>query len=164
MINENKLALWHINGSITSFDEEGANAFMSNFYPSGIVLWINGYGFQEFPTVEHAYQWHKPRSLRQRVEIQEAEAPGKAKKLGRSCLMVQDWEDIKVDVMRSCLLAKFSNPYLFKLLINTGDTQLIEGNTWNDTFWGAVAMSGYKQLYQGANVLGQLLMKIRDIR
>lgn len=163
MINENKLQVWNPDGAIASFDEEGKNAFMSNFYPSVIVLWIQEYGFQEFQTVEHAYQWHKPTSLRQRVEIQEADSAGKAKRLGRSCLMVPDWEETKVSVMRSCLFAKFSNPYLFKLLKNTENKLLIEGNTWNDTFWGAVAMNEHKTLYQGANVLGQLLMGLRDV-
>lgn len=146
--------------AIISFDEEGKNAFMSNFYPSEIALWTE-FGWQQFPTVEHAYQWHKPQGMKEKAQIQEAATPGIAKKLGRKCKMVQDWELMRVNVMCSCLLAKFSNPYLRKLLKNTEKKDLIEGNTWNDEFWGATEfMTGF---YRGANVLGQLLMQIRNV-
>lgn len=40
-------------------------------------------------------------------------------------------------------------------LLETGDAMLIEGNTWGDTFWGVC--NG-----QGLNVLGNLLMEIRQ--
>lgn len=37
----------------------------------------------------------------------------------------------------------------------TGDAELIEGNNWGDTFWGVC--NG-----RGENMLGKLLMEIRD--
>lgn len=40
------------------------------------------------------------------------------------------------------------------MLINTGDAELIEGNSWGDTFWGEC--NGI-----GENNLGKILMKIR---
>ena len=51
--------------------------------------------------------------------------------------------------------AKFiQNPRLAKWLIETGDEILVEGNTWNDKFWGVC--NG-----EGANNLGKILMAIR---
>lgn len=38
--------------------------------------------------------------------------------------------------------------------MTTGNAELIEGNTWNDTFWGVC--NG-----EGENNLGKLLMKVR---
>ena len=40
-------------------------------------------------------------------------------------------------------------------LLGTGNAHLAEGNNWGDTFWGTV--NG-----EGQNVLGVLLMRIRD--
>jgi len=40
------------------------------------------------------------------------------------------------------------------LLLDTGDRELVEGNTWDDRFWGVCEGVG-------ENHLGRLLMKIR---
>jgi predicted NAD-dependent protein-ADP-ribosyltransferase YbiA (DUF1768 family) len=58
--------------------------------------------------------------------------------------------------MRECLVAKFGqNPELMQLLKDTGDSILIEGNSWGDQFWGVCNSVG-------KNWLGKLLMEIRD--
>ena len=57
--------------------------------------------------------------------------------------------------MWKLLKTKFKNPELRALLRGTGDAPLIEGNTWGDTFWGVCGT-------KGSNVLGQLLMKLRN--
>lgn len=41
-------------------------------------------------------------------------------------------------------------------LINTQDAYLEEGNKWGDTFWGTVEG-------KGQNVLGNLLMEVREL-
>jgi len=65
----------------------------------------------------------------------------------------QDWEDIKVDVMRCGLMAKFTqNENLKKLMLSTGDAELIEDSPY-DGFWGAAN--------NGKNMLGKLLMEVR---
>ena len=46
---------------------------------------------------------------------------------------------------------------LRSLLVATGDRELIEGNTWGDTFWGVDKNTG-----QGENHLGRILMELRD--
>ena len=46
------------------------------------------------------------------------------------------------------------NVELKRKLIGTGNIELIEGNTWKDTFWGV-----YKG--KGRNELGKILMEIR---
>jgi predicted NAD-dependent protein-ADP-ribosyltransferase YbiA (DUF1768 family) len=70
----------------------------------------------------------------------------------------QDWDDIKVDVMRYGLTYKFSdkNPVLLQKLIDTKGVELVEYNWWNDKFWGVCSKTGV-----GDNMLGKLLMEIR---
>jgi ribA/ribD-fused uncharacterized protein len=133
---------------ITSFT--GHNAFLSNFYPAATKL--DGV---EYSTLEHAYQAAKSLHPVTRESIRRVCTPASAKRLGRSLQIRPDWEGIKVDVMRSLLRDKFSNPTLRDLLLATGDAELVEGNWWRDTFWGVCQG-------RGQNMLGKLLMEIRD--
>ncbi|WP_025898774.1 NADAR domain-containing protein [Sneathiella glossodoripedis] len=67
----------------------------------------------------------------------------------------KDWDNVKIDIMTDLLIQKFSQKTLYDRLKNTGDKYLIEGNDWNDTFWGECEG-------RGRNVLGRLLMTIRN--
>ena len=111
--------------------------FLSNFYSSPIQ-----YEGIVYPTVEHMFQALKALDIETRKKIANAATPGQAKRLGRSVALREDWEEVKVDVMRTALQLKFSDPTLRAKLIATGDAELIEGNTWNDRFWGVCRGSG----------------------
>ena len=74
--------------------------------------------------------------------------------MGRQVKLRKDWEDIKLQVMENALRLKFQDSTLRKKLIATGDEELIEGNPWEDRYWGVCNGSG-------KNKLGKLLMKIR---
>ncbi len=83
---------------------------------------------------------------------------GKAKGLGRDEINIRkDWDDIKVSVMEYGLRQKYSQEPFMTKLIETGDEHIQEGNTWKDVFWGVNVDTG-----EGKNVLGKLIMKIRD--
>ncbi len=66
-----------------------------------------------------------------------------------------DWDNIRNSVMRTGLEYKFNLPRFKTLLLSTGDEEIVERNTWRDTYWG---------VYQGKgeNRLGKMLMEIRD--
>lgn len=67
----------------------------------------------------------------------------------------EDWEEVKIGVMKEALIAKFTQHQdLKELLLSTGDAILIE-HTSNDAFW-ADAGDG-----TGRNELGKLLMEVR---
>jgi len=134
--------------TIKKFRDE--NFFLSNFYPIGIKM--EGI---TYPTLEHAYQASKTLDKDERLMILFANTPGKAKRLGKEVKIRKDWETTKVDVMKKLLKQKFSNPELKKILMETGDEKIIEGNEWGDTFWGVCNGKGF-------NILGKLLMEIRD--
>jgi len=124
--------------------------FLSNFYPCQIT-----YEDMIYPSVEHAFQAAKCLTIMERKKIQAAQTAGLAKKMGRKVNLRNDWERVKIDIMRIILKNKFTNSTLQQLLLNTGSAQLIEGNNWHDTFWG-------KCNGKGQNQLGKLLMEIRD--
>ena len=132
---------------INSF--EGKYAFLSNFYEHPISE-----GSLTFPTNEHYFQAMKTLDLTERIAIARAATPGQSKRMGRSVKLRSDWEDIKLSVMETALRLKFADPELAAMLKATGNEELVEGNWWNDTFWGVC--NGV-----GENNLGKLLMKIR---
>lgn len=125
--------------------------FLSNFYPSPIY---DDAG-KEYPTVEHYFQAMKTFNPQKREFIRLAESPGKAKRIGRLVQLREDWEDRKLDIMEKALIQKFQIPKLREKLLATGKEELIEGNFWNDTYWGICKG-------EGENHLGKLLMNIRE--
>lgn len=134
--------------TITSF--QGEHAFLSNFHPSPIEAWDEIY-----PTAEHLFQAMKTQNADERRHIRTAPTPGAAKRRGKKCTLRHDWNDIRVLMMATVIKLKFQqNPDLAIKLKATGDEELIEGNTWNDTFWGVCRG-------KGQNHLGQILMTER---
>ena len=135
---------------IDSFTISSGYPFLSNFHPS--TIYIDG---KPYATVEHAYQAHKTKDESTREIVRLAKGPAEAKKLGHSFPVRDDWDSVKIDLMRSFLKKKFENPFLRPLLAATDDDDLVYGNTWNDRFWGVCRGSGQ-------NWLGKLLMEIRE--
>jgi N-glycosidase YbiA len=124
--------------------------FLSNFSPS-VVHYEN----MEFRSVEHAYQAAKSLDENIRVKIRDAKSPAAAKKMGGSVKLRADWEGIKLNIMFELLKEKFANQELRQLLLNTKTAELIEGNWWNDQFYGVCRG-------KGQNHLGKMLMRIRE--
>lgn len=123
--------------------------FLSNFYPAPVEM--DG---KIWPTVEHAYQACKTNDPVVRGRILMVAKPGTAKYLGQRVKLRQDWEDMKLDVMKILVTRKFKDQELAKKLLATKDIQLVEGNYWGDTFWGVYNGSG-------ENHLGKILMEVR---
>jgi ribA/ribD-fused uncharacterized protein len=134
---------------IDSFDKE--YAFLSNFYPcvvecsQGII----------YPTVEHAFQASKTMDMDDRLIIADTATPGQAKRMGRKVQLVDNWNLVRIRVMERLLRQKFKQERFSSSLKLTKGHELIEGNHWNDTFWGVCRG-------KGKNNLGKLLMAIRD--
>lgn len=128
----------------------GARFFLSNFYPHPF-----DFDGRSYATAEHAFQAAKCVDAGDSERVRRAPSPAEAKQIGRQARRRPDWHDVRVDVMRAVLAAKFSDPRLRALLIGTGTTELVEENTWGDQFWG-------RSDGVGANVLGRLLMELRD--
>lgn len=129
----------------------GEYRFLSNFYPS--TIFFDGF---RYPTVEHAFQAAKTADNAAKQKIATTQSALRAKSLGRQVRLRKDWEAVKVGVMRQCVALKFeSHPDLAEMLLDTGNAKLIEGNSWNDTYWGVCGG-------RGKNHLGKILMQVRN--
>jgi ribA/ribD-fused uncharacterized protein len=141
----------------------GQYRFLSNFYPCHITI-----DDIEYPTVEHAYQASKvdpsvmmdmdangmtvPVSVRGYISL--LASPGEAKRFGKTVPLIPDWESKKLSIMKGLIMQKFLKPTFQAMLIGTYPSELIEGNTWGDTYWGKCSNIGQ-------NYLGILLMNAR---
>jgi ribA/ribD-fused uncharacterized protein len=135
---------------------DGEYFFLSNFYPADV-----SYSGVDYPTIEHAFQAAKTLDPEERSLVFKSGSPGAAKRLGRKVKMRGDWDSIKFGIMEELIRQKFTRyPDLRQLLLDTGDVEIIEGNTWGDRLWGmTIDKSGQ---YVGQNHLGKILMKVRE--
>lgn len=129
---------------------KGEYAFLSNFQRCRVQ-----FEGEEYISTEHAYQAAKTLIPEERETVRLCGTPGQAKGLGNKCTLRPDWEEVKLGVMRDLLVQKFAYPDLRAKLEATGNQELVEGNYWNDTYWGVCKGVG-------TNWLGRLLMEIRD--
>lgn len=125
----------------------------SNFAPYPIVL--KG---KTWPTSEHYFQARKFAGTEHEDAVRLANTPMEAALMGRDRKrpLRPDWDDVKDDVMREVLHAKFTqHPELRDILLSTGGAEIVE-HTISDNYW-ADGGDG-----SGRNMLGKLLMEIRD--
>lgn len=127
----------------------GEFEFLSNFYPCSV-----DYEGMTYDTVEAAYQASKTLDVNERYKIKGVPTPAIAKKLGRNVALRSDWDTYKLEAMELLLRYKFNKDDFRKLLLETNDRELIEGNWWGDVYWGKCKGVGH-------NYLGKLLMKVR---
>lgn len=130
---------------------KGDYRFLSNFYETPVEfegIW--------YPTAEHAYVAAKSLDRAFRINISTSYiTPAQAKRLGRTVDVRNDWEQVRLRVMYDIVRFKFANNrQLLQRLKDTGDAELVEWNTWGDTFWGVCRG-------EGENNLGKILMRVR---
>ena len=141
------------NRIIDSF--RGKYEFLSNFHEEPGLTFRLPDDPNMYKTVEHAYQAAKTFNPIQRSQIAGAGGPGAAKSIGKHVSLSEDWGTRKFEVMYDLLKQKFSHPELKKMLLETDNAELIEGNHWGDKVWGV--SDGV-----GENHLGKLLTRIRE--
>lgn len=131
---------------------QGNYRWLSNFQPCAIEL--DGI---TYCSVEHAYMSAKSDEADWKLFCSSKTiSAGEVKKASRKIKLVDNWDIIKIDIMRKCLQQKFNQEPYKTWLIFTGTEELQEGNRWNDKFWGICLKTGERQ-----NMLGKLIMEIR---
>ena len=124
--------------------------FLSNYHLIDILM-PDGL---TYPSTENAYQAYKLLSVDERKPFTTCSC-SQSKSMGQTVKLRNDWEQIKVEVMKTCLEAKFRNEELRTTLNATAHKYLEETNNWGDKYWGKV--DGV-----GQNMLVQMKMKERD--
>lgn len=129
--------------------------FLSNYFPCKVEFEGN-----TFLSSEAAYQSQKcPSRVKEFLNL-EADA---AKKLGKTVEIREDWEQKKINIMRRILVCKFiENSNLGDKLIATAPAKLIEGNWWNDTFWGVCNGVGSNNLGISLELVRTALIKMKE--
>lgn len=106
-------------------------------------------------------------------------AQSEMKKAAYKVELAKDFSDKRLKIMLDLLRLKFrNNSELANKLVSTYPRMIMEGNVWNDKYWGAMVPKQlslsdnvelekiYKEFpqyfYVGQNYLGRLLMKVRD--
>jgi ribA/ribD-fused uncharacterized protein len=128
-------------------------ACISNFSPHGFEL--DGV---YWPTVEHYFQAQKFAGTEHEEHVRRAKTAKQAKALGRrrDWPLREDWEAVKVDLMRRVVRRKFeTHADIRAVLLGTGTDTIMEAAP-DDYFWGC-GRDG-----TGQNMLGQILMDVRE--
>ena len=111
-----------------------------------------------WPTSEHYFHARKFPGSAHAEAIRLVKSPMVAARMGRdrSQPLREDWEAVKDEVMLETVQAKFAqHPELAKVLLGTGDAEIVE-HTTNDRYWGDGGDG------TGGNMLGKILMRVRD--
>lgn len=140
----------------------GEYRWLSNFQECNISLEDDGKTWR-YKSTENAYMAWKVISPKLRQAL-ESMTPAAAKKMSRTEKFQQyhraNYGDItRIQAMLDFNRQKYSlkNPELMEKLVATESATLVEGTTWNDTFFGFCLKTG-----MGHNYLGRILMTIRD--
>ena len=110
-----------------------------------------------WPTSEHYFQAMKFEGTEHMGEVLRASGPGEAARMGRDRKrpLRKDWEQVKDDVMREVVYAKFlQHSDIQEVLLGTGEATLVE-HTTNDRYWADCGDG------TGKNMLGIILMEAR---
>jgi ribA/ribD-fused uncharacterized protein len=142
----------------------GRWADLSSFGPSTVTMYSQlEHRTITFRTGEHGFNWPKTLDPAERAAILAAPTPAEAKRLGRRVTLRPGWDKvIRYKVMRAIVAAKFTlDSPAGRVLLDTGDALLIEGNTWHDQHWGDCRCGRNSCREPGENWLGRMLMKRR---
>lgn len=134
------------------------------FYENNYYIFSNFSAFaiewkgRLYQTSEHVYQTEKFEDEKLREEVRTARSAHDAKLLSRKyqdqCR--EDWDAVKVAVMKEILRAKIEqHPYVKKKLLDSGQKEIIE-DSHRDNFWG------WGPNQDGTNQLGKLWMELRE--
>lgn len=128
-----------------------------NITPSKLKKFKSYFKFDNctYPSTENLYQALKNKNFNNRFVFLRVN-PFEAKKLGRQIRrndVVFGWDVSRLVAMEICIDLKFNlYNYLAEKLINTPDEDIVEWNTWGDTFWGKDLNT-----LEGADNLGKIL-------
>ena len=127
----------------------------------GFPLCVNGIDIRTSEALYQACRFpHLPAVQRLIIE-QKSPMTAKMKSRKHHQDSRQDWDWVRVKIMRWCLRVKLIQNWdaFSELLLETGDQRIVEQSR-KDDFWGAKPVD--KHTLVGVNALGRLLMELRE--
>ena len=133
---------------------------LSNMAP-GFPIKINNIMIRNSEALYQALRYTEHPEIQKEIIMQNSPMTSKMKSKKHRALCREDWNDIRLKVMRWCLRVKLIQNWdsFGGLLIDTGDKQIVEESN-KDRFWGAIPFDDGS--LNGINALGRLLMELRE--
>ena len=132
---------------------------LSNMAP-GFPLQVNGIRIRTSEALYQACRFpHRP-DVQRRIIDERSPMTAKMRSKPYRHDSRQDWNRVRVNVMRWCLRVKLAQNWdvFSELLLDTGERSIVE-HSRKDDFWGAKPVD--ERTFVGMNVLGRLLMELR---
>lgn len=133
---------------------------LSNMAP-GFPVWVAGVSLRTSEALYQACRFpHMPEVQKLIVsEISPMTAKMRSKPYRKDSR--ERWDDIRVPIMKWCLRVKLAQNWdtFGDLLLQTKNKPIVEDSR-KDEFWGAIKNN--EGVFEGRNVLGRLLMEVRE--
>ncbi len=128
----------------------------------GFPLRVNGIRIRTSEALYQACRFPHLREVQSEIIAQKSPMTAKMKGKPHRRDSRPDWDEVRVNIMRWCLRVKLAQNWgaFSKLLLETGHRAIVEQSR-KDSFWGAKAVDDRTLI--GMNVLGRLLMELREI-
>ena len=138
-----------------SRDQWGEFSNMAGRFP----ITVNDLRFQSSEGLYQALKFPQWPSLQQAIACANSGYSAKRVAYDAGETPYNGWDRERVDAMRVALAFKIAqNPRFATILLDTGNRDIVEDSV-KDAFWGA---NPVPEGFRGANVLGRLLMELRE--
>jgi len=128
---------------------------------SGYSLLVNDIKILTLEALYQACRFPHLPEVQRLIIVQKSPMAAKMKSRSHRRDSREDWDKVRVIVMRWCLRVKLAQNWntFGSLLRSTGDLAIVEESK-RDTFWGAKPVDD--NTLEGVNTLGRLLMELRS--
>jgi type I restriction enzyme, S subunit len=166
--------------ALTGFDETAADTYrrehcavfrktgerwggLSNMAPE-FPLWVNGIDIRTSEALYQAARFPRLPTIQREILAQASPMAAKMKSKPHRHEARPDFDALRVPILWWALRVKLAcNPVTFAGLLTSTAGRFIVEDSHKDTYWGAVPAKTDHSLLHGANVLGRLLVRLRDI-
>jgi len=126
----------------------------------GFPIKINDIEIKNSEALYQALRYTEQPQIQKEIIIQNSPMTSKMKSKKYREVCREDWNDIRIRVMRWCLRVKLIQNWdsFGGLLMKTSEKQIVEESN-KDRFWGAIPFDD--ETLVGVNALGRLLMELR---
>lgn len=130
---------------------------------SGFPLQINGVRILTTEALYQACRFPHMPEVQREIIGQHSPMTAKMKSKPHRNSSRPDWDDVRYKVMRWCLRVKLAQNYeeFGRLLLATRDRLIVEQSR-KDDYWGAKLADEAGEILVGQNILGRLLMELRE--
>lgn len=161
---ENRLLRTYARGEVVvvykTKEDFGGLSNMASGYP----LQINGVRILTTEALYQACRFPHMPEVQREIIGQHSPMTAKMKSKPHRKNSRSDWDEVRYKVMRWCLRVKLAQNYaeFGRLLLATRDRPIVEQSR-KDDYWGAKLADESGETLVGQNVLGRLLMELREM-